>query len=128
MDFKPYSKALYHNEQLNSLSRYRFSKVRERAILKQQLSRLVNILFSEPEKIVPSLHTASVYALLEEFPSASLIASAYLTRMTNLLSTSSKGHYEKCKTIEIRNAAISSVGCVILQIILFYCQFRLHVQ
>ena len=34
---KPYSKALYHNEQLKSLSRYRFSKVRERAVLKQQL-------------------------------------------------------------------------------------------
>ncbi len=32
---KPYSKALYHNEQLKSLSRYRFSKVRERAVLKQ---------------------------------------------------------------------------------------------
>lgn len=112
VDSKPYSKALYHNEQLKSLSRYRFSKVRERAVLKQQLSRLVNILFPELEKLVPSLHIASVYALLEEFPSASLVASAHLTKMTNLLSASSKGHYKKSKAIEIRNAAISSIGSV----------------
>ena len=107
---KPYSKALYHNEQLKSLSRYRFSKVRERVILKQQLSRLVNILFPELEKLVPSIHLSSVYVLLEEFPSASLIASAHLTRITNLLSNSSKGHYKKNKAIEIRKAAVSSVG------------------
>ena len=65
VDSKPYSKALYHNEQLKSLSRYRFSKVRERVILKQQLSRLVNILFPELEKLVPSIHLSSGYVLVE---------------------------------------------------------------
>ena len=87
---KPYSKALYHNEQLKSLSRYRFSKVRERANLKQQFARLVNILFPELEKLVPSLHLCSVYALLEQFPGASYIANAHLTKLTNLLSASSR--------------------------------------
>lgn len=77
VDLKPYSKALYHNEQLKSLSRYRFSKVRERSNLKQQLARLVNILFPELEKLVPSLHLSSVYVLLEEFPGASFIAGIY---------------------------------------------------
>lgn len=112
VDLKPYSKALYHNEQLKSLSRYRFSKVRERGILKQQLARLVNILFPELEKLVPSLHLSSVYALLEEFPAASMIAHTHLTKLTNLLSSSSKGHYKKDKALEIRNAATSSIGCV----------------
>lgn len=111
VDFKPYSKALYHNEQLKSLSRYRFSKVRERGNLKQQFARLVNILFPELEKLVPSLHLSSVYALLEEFPAALMIANAHLTKLTNLLSASSKGHYKKEKAVEIRNAAASSVGC-----------------
>ena len=92
---KPYSKALYHNEQLKSLSRYRFSKVRERADLKQQLARLVNILFPELEKLVPSLHLSSVYALLEQFPGASYVANAHLTKLTTLLSSSSRGHYKK---------------------------------
>lgn len=111
-DLKPYSKTLYHNEQLKSLSRYRFSKVRERANLKQQLARLIHILFPELEKLVPSLHLASVYALLEQFPGASYVANAHLTKLTNLLSASSKGRYKKEKAIQIRDAAVSSVGCI----------------
>ena len=109
---KPYSKTLYHNEQLKSLSRYRFSKIKERADLKQQLARLVNILFPELEKLVPSLHLSSVYALLEQFPGASYVANAHLTKLTNLLSASSRGHYKKEKAIQIRDAAASSIGCV----------------
>ena len=108
---KPYSKALYHNEQLKSLSRCRFSKVRERAKLKQQLARLVNILFPELEKLVPTLHISSVYALLKQFPGASFVANAHLTKLTNLLTTASKGHYKKEKAIQIRVSAASSVGC-----------------
>lgn len=109
---KPYSKTLYHNEQLKSLSRYRFSKIRESGNLKQQLARLVNILFPELETLVPSLHLSSVYALLEEFPGASYVAKAHITRLSNLLCASSKGHYKKDKAVEIRNAAFSSVGSV----------------
>lgn len=112
VDLKPYSKTLYHNEQLKSLSRYRFSKIRERGNLKQQLARLVNILFPELETLVPSLHLSSVYALLEEFPGASYVAKAHITRLSNLLCASSKGHYKKDKAVEIRNAASSSVGSV----------------
>ena len=67
---KPYTGTAYHNEELKSLTRYRFGKVRERAKLKQSVSRLVCILFPELEKLVPSLHITSVYALLEEFPGA----------------------------------------------------------
>ncbi len=111
VELKPYSKALYHNEQLKSLSRYRFSKIRERSNLKQQLARLVNILFPELEKLVPSLHLSSVCALLEEFPGASFITKAHLTKLTNLLCSSSKGHYKKDKALEIRNAAATSIGC-----------------
>ncbi len=112
VDLKPYSKALYHNEQLKSLSRYRFSKIRERSNLKQQFARLVNILFPELEKLVPTIHLASVYALLEEFPGASFIAKAHLTKLANLLSSSSKGHYKRDKAFEIRNAATNSIGYV----------------
>ena len=61
---KPYTNTAYHNEELKSLTRYRFDKVKERAKLKSSVSRLVCILFPELEKLVPSLHIASVYALL----------------------------------------------------------------
>lgn len=48
--------------------RYRFDKVKERAKLKTSIARLCCILFPELEKLVPTLHLASVYALLTEFP------------------------------------------------------------
>ncbi|MFR1554797.1 MAG: IS110 family transposase, partial [Coriobacteriales bacterium] len=50
---------------------------------------------------------------MEQFPGASYVANAHLTKLTNLLSSSSRGHYKKEKAIQIRNAAISSVGCVL---------------
>ena len=109
---KSYTAISYHNEELKSLSRYRFGKVRERAKLKQSISRLVNILFPELEKLVPTLHTASVYALLRELPGAKQIASCHLTRLTNLLDTASKGRYGKEKAVELRDAARRSIGSV----------------
>ena len=45
MNLKPYSDTLYHNQELKSLTRYRFSKVSDRAKLKTSVSRLVTILF-----------------------------------------------------------------------------------
>ena len=110
VSLKSYSDISYHNEDLKSLTRYRFSKVEERAKLKTSLSRLAQILFPELEKLVPTLHMTSIYQLLEEFPSASAIASVHLTRLTNLLSKASKGHYDRETAIKIREAAKNSIG------------------
>ncbi len=110
---KPYSDTSYHNEELKSLTRYRFDRVQERARLKTSVSRLVSILFPELGKMVPSLHMASVYALLSEFPGASFIASAHLTRLTHLLHDASNGHYSRDMAISIRDAAFSSIGSVL---------------
>lgn len=107
---QPYSVTSYHNEQLKSLTRYRFDKVRERGKLKQSVSRLVTILFPELEKLVPSLHLASVYALLLELPSAKQIADCHLTHLTNLLDRSSRGRYKRFAAVNIREAARHSVG------------------
>ena len=107
---KPYTNTAYHNEELKSLTRYRFDKVKERAKLKTSISRLVCILFPELEKLVPTLHMASVYALLEELPSAKQIAAAHLTRLKALLETASKGHYKRDMSLEIRDAARNSIG------------------
>ena len=107
-NLKPYSATLYHNEELKSLTRYRFDKVRERAALKNSIARLVNILFPEIEKLVPTLHMKSIYALLLEFPSARHIAKAHLTRLTNLLNEASKGHYNRYTAIRFRDTARNS--------------------
>ena len=107
---KPYTDTTYHNEELKSLTRYRFDKVKERAKLKSSISRLVCILFPELEKLVPTLHMVSVYALLEEFPGAKQIAGAHLTRLKALLETASKGRYKRDVALQIREAARNSIG------------------
>ena len=110
VDLKSYTDTSYHNEELKSLTRYRFDKVRERAKLKTSVSRLVTILFPELEKLVPTLHMASVYTLLSEFPGAHQIAAAHLTHLKSVLSIASKGRYGRDKATEIRDAAKNSIG------------------
>jgi len=110
VDLKSYTDTAYHNEELKSLTRYRFDKVRQRAKLKQSVSRLVNILFPELETLVPTLHMASVYALLCELPGAQQIAVAHLTHLKTLLDSASKGRYDRDKAMEIRDAARRSIG------------------
>ena len=110
VNLKSYSDISYHNEELKSLTRYRFDKVKERAKLKTSIARLVNILFPELEKLVPTLHMVSVYALLREFPGSHHIAEAHLTKLTNLLSESSRGRYGKDTAILFRETARNSIG------------------
>ena len=110
VDLKPYTDTAYHNEELKSLTRYRFQKVRERARLKQSVSRLINILFPELEKLVPTIHMVSIYTLLHELPGAKLIAEAHLTRLKTVIEEASQGRYGREKAVEIRNAARNSIG------------------
>lgn len=112
-DLKPYTSTLYHNEELKSMTRYRFDKVSERAKLKSSVARLVTILFPELDKLVPTLHMKSVYALLSEFPSAAHVASANLKRLTNLLYSASKGRYGRDKAILFKETAKRSIGLFI---------------
>lgn len=55
----------------------------------------------------------SVYALLCEFPSAEHIAKAHLAKLTNLLYSASKGHYNRDTAVKFRDAARSSIGVFI---------------
>lgn len=110
VSLKPYSDKLYHNEDLKSLTRYRFDKVSQRAKLKQSISRLVNILFPELETLVSTLHGKAIYALLSEFPSAQHIASANLKHLTHLLNSASKGRFKREAADKIREAARRSIG------------------
>lgn len=107
---KPYSQISSHIRELKSLTRYRFSLVQDLAQIKGSYARLCVILFPELEKMVPTLHLISVYALLSELPTAQAIAACHLTHLEHILSTSSKGRYGKNKAVEIRNAAKESIG------------------
>lgn len=107
---KPYTNIAYHNSELKSLTRYRFDKVKERAKLKSSVSRLVNILFPELEKLLPTVHTTSSYTLLSELPSAKHISEVHLSHLINLLYVASKGRYNRDKAIQIRETARNSIG------------------
>lgn len=110
VNLKSYSNTLYHNEELKSLTRYRFDKVQQRAKLKTSIARLMNILFPELETLVSSLHLTTVYALFSEFPSANAISNANLTKLSNLLISSSKGRFNKDTAILFRETARNSIG------------------
>ena len=60
--------------------------------------------------LVPTLHMASVYSMLSEFPGARQIADAHLTHFKAVLSDASKNRYDRDKAVEIRKAARRSVG------------------
>lgn len=109
-NLKPYSNTAYHNEELKSLTRYRFDKIRERAQRKQSIARLVSILFPELEKLVSTLHLSAVYALLYEYPDVQQIAASHLSHLKTLLHDASKGHFNKDAAVQIRDAAKRSIG------------------
>lgn len=113
VSLKPYTDTAYHNEELKSLTRYRFDKVKDRGRLKQSIARLVCILFPELEKLVPTLHMASVYTLLEEFPGAKQVAGVHMTKLKALLQNVSNGRYGLEKAVQIRDAAKNSIGSVL---------------
>jgi len=112
LNLKPYSRQLYHNEELKSLSRYRFDKVNERSKLKVSISRLITILFPELEKLVSSLHINSVYELLSNYPGASFIAKADINSLKDILSNSSRGRFNLETATLIQETAKKSIGSV----------------
>lgn len=105
-----YSLQTYQNEELKSLTRYRFDKVNQRSKLKQSLSRLITLLFPELESVVSSLHSSSVYAMLLKYPSAKDVAKSQLHSLINLLESTSRGRIGADKAKIIRSLAKKSVG------------------
>ena len=105
-----YSLQTYQNEELKSLTRYRFDKVNQRSKLKQSLSRLVTLLFPELESVVSCLHSSSIYAMLLKYPSAKDVAKSQLHSLINLLESTSRGRIGADKAKLIRSLAKKSVG------------------
>lgn len=109
---KPYSKDSLENENLKSLTRYRFDKIRERAKLRQSITRLSCILFPELETLVPCLHSPAIYALLEAYPGAKQLSLVSNEDLTVLLYEASKGKYGKEMAQSLKMEAKNSIGSV----------------
>ncbi|GEM_PF-4882594 len=76
-------------------------------------TRILDILFPE---LAPSLGSSSakdqsyVYASLKEYPSARKLGNAHLTKLTNLISTHSKGRFGKEQAVNLKALAQASIG------------------
>ena len=67
-DFTPYTLISYHKNALKSLSRERFSLVKDYAKQKIKLQRLINIVFPEYLSLFSSLYTSSSLNILYFYP------------------------------------------------------------
>lgn len=109
-NFKPHSKSSYHLSELKSLTRHK-SRIKENlSKYKISLHRILDIMFPELASVVYSINQKSTYALLQAFPSKEAIASAHLTKLTNILKNNSRGRYGKAKALSIKDTAANSIG------------------
>lgn len=97
--------------EMKSLCRFRKNIKKSIARLKTQLNGYVNIVFPEYAKFFKSgIHISTSYAILSTYPSPEDIAALHLTKLSNLLSSSSHGRFGKEEAIALKSLAKSSVG------------------
>ena len=107
--------------ELKSLCRFRKNLKKSIARLKTQLNGYVNIIFPEYAKFFKSgIHIGTSYSILKSYPSPEDIAALHLTKLSNLLISSSHGRFGKEEAIALKSLARSSVGvknrCTYIQI------------
>ncbi len=100
----------YQIQELKALTRHRFRLISQRTKLKVSISRLIVILFPELPTACNSVTQASIKALLLELPGARQIAACRIDRLTNMLTSASKGRYGREKALEIKSLAQQSIG------------------
>ncbi|AAL93982.1 IS110 family transposase ISFnu4 [Fusobacterium nucleatum subsp. nucleatum ATCC 25586] len=96
---------------LKKLTRFRSSLIKQRSKAKIQLTSLLDLLFPELQYLFKSkIHSKAIYSLLKKYPSTEEIAALKDDEISNLLYASSKGHFKKEKSIELKSLAKTTVG------------------
>ena len=96
---------------LKKLTRFRSNLIKQRSKAKIQLTSLLDLLFPELQYLFKSkIHSKTIYTLLKKYPSADEIAALKDDEISNLLYASSKGHFKKEKSIELKSLAKTTVG------------------
>jgi len=109
--YRLYSERDYDSLQLKNLCRFRQELMKARTKVKIQLVTYVDLLFPELQYFFKSgIHGKACYALLKEQPNPDRIAKMHLTRLTNLLSKSSRGHFNQSNAVRLKELASQSVG------------------
>ena len=104
-DFKPYTLLSYHIDALKSLTRQRFTIVKQQTQQKLIFQRLVNVIFPEFLSLFSSDYTESVLNILYAYPTPKKMARAHESSIDKLL-------HHACKTTasKIIETAKSSIG------------------
>ena len=109
--YRLFSERDYDSLQLKNLCRFRQKLMKARTKVKIQLVTYVDLLFPELQYFFKSgIHGKACYALLKEQPNPDRIAKMHLTRLTNLLSKSSHGHFKQSTSVHLKELASQSVG------------------
>ena len=109
--FRLYTERDYDSLQLKNLCRFRQKLMKARTKVKIQLVTYVDLLFPELQYFFKSgIHGKACYELLKTQPNPDRIAKMHLTRLTNLLSKSSHGHFKQSHAVQLKELASHSVG------------------
>ena len=96
---------------LKKLTRFRSNLIKQRSKAKIQLTSLLDLLFPELQYLFKSkIHSKAIYSLLKKYPSTEEIAALKDDEISNLLYASSKGHFKREKSIELKSLAKTTVG------------------
>ena len=96
---------------LKKLTRFRCNLIKQRSKAKIQLTSLLDLLFPELQYLFKSkIHSKVIYSLLKKCPSTEEIAALKDDEISNLLYASSKGHFKREKSIELKSLAKTTVG------------------
>lgn len=109
--FRLFTERDYDSFQLKNLCRFRQKLMKARTKVKIQLVTYVDLLFPELQYFFKSgIHGKACYELLKTQPNPDRIAKMHLTRLTNLLSKSSHGHFKQSHAVQLKELASQSVG------------------
>lgn len=131
--YRLFSERDHNSLQLKNLCRFRQKLMKTRTKVKIQLVTYVDLLFPELQYFFKSgIHGKACYALLKAQSNPDKIAKMHLTRLTNLLSKSSKGHFNQSTAVRLKELASQSVGIkndtLSLQILQSIKQIELYTQ
>lgn len=104
-DFKPYTLLSYHIHALKSLTRQRFSLVKQQTAQKLIFQRLVHVIFPEFLGLFSTDYAESVLNILYQYPTPNKLARAHKSSIDHLLH-----HRSKTTAVDIIQAAKTSIG------------------
>ena len=104
LDFKPYTLLSYHIDALKSLTRQRFSLVKQQTSQKLIFQRLINVIFPEFSGLFSSVYVESALNILYAYPAPKKLARAHIVSIDKLLHHNSS--VTAAKIIEIAKNSI----------------------